>query len=67
MATDLAIKEPVLRWSARAHSIAEVEIELARIWAGQDLATDVDGQPGRHIAAMLWAAGRPTQDRLLDG
>lgn len=51
MATDLAIKEPVLRWSARAHSIAEVETELARIWAGQDLATDVDGQPGRHIAA----------------
>ena len=30
-------QQPVLRWTARAHSIAEVEEELARIWAGQDL------------------------------
>lgn len=48
---DLRIGEPVLRWSARAHSIAEIEVELARIWSGQDLSTSVDGQPGRHVAA----------------
>jgi glucose-6-phosphate dehydrogenase assembly protein OpcA len=53
MAIDTPIKvgEPSLRWSARAHSIAEVEDELARIWASQDLTTDIDGEPGRHIAA----------------
>ena len=45
------VNEPVLRWSARAHSIAGVETELARIWASQDLTTEVDGEPGRHIAA----------------
>ena len=33
------------------HSIAEIESELARIWASQDLTADVDGEPGRHIAA----------------
>ena len=32
-APTLALNEPVLRWSARAHSIAEIETELARIWA----------------------------------
>src|SRR5262245_66521500 len=48
---DVKVGEPVLRWSARAHSIAEVELELARIWSGQDLTTSVDGEPGRHIAA----------------
>ena len=47
----VALNEPVLRWSARAHSIAEVEQELARIWAKQDLTTEMDGEPGRHIAA----------------
>jgi glucose-6-phosphate dehydrogenase assembly protein OpcA len=47
----IALNEPVLRWSARAHSIAEVEQELARIWAKQDLTTEMDGEPGRHIAA----------------
>ena len=45
------INEPVLRWSARAHSIAEIEQELARIWARQDLMTEMDGVPARHIAA----------------
>ena len=45
------IGEPALRWSARAHSIAEVESQLARIWSSQDLTADVDGRPGRHIAA----------------
>ena len=43
--------EPALRWSARAHSIAEIERELTRIWASQDLTTSMDGEPGRHIAA----------------
>ncbi|MBA2700709.1 MAG: glucose-6-phosphate dehydrogenase assembly protein OpcA, partial [Chloroflexi bacterium] len=47
----LTINEPVLRWSARAHSIAEVESELARMWSRQDLGVEMDGQPGRHIAA----------------
>jgi glucose-6-phosphate dehydrogenase assembly protein OpcA len=55
MATDLAapvvLNEPVLRWSARAKSIADVEKELSRIWAKQDLTTEMDGQPGRHVAA----------------
>jgi glucose-6-phosphate dehydrogenase assembly protein OpcA len=53
-APSIVLSEPVLRWSARAHSIAEIEKELARIWAGQDLTVaDVsgDGAPGRHIAA----------------
>lgn len=48
---DVKVGEPVLRWSARAHSIAEVEIELARIWSGQDLTTSIEGVPARHIAA----------------
>ena len=48
---ELRIGEPILRWSARAHSIAEIETELARIWAGQDLTASIDGEPGRHIAA----------------
>ena len=41
--------EPALRWSARAHSIAEIESELARIWASQDLTDAMDGAPGRHV------------------
>jgi hypothetical protein len=45
-------QQPVLRWTARAHSIAEVEEELARIWAGQDLTAEVDGTPGRHVGAL---------------
>jgi glucose-6-phosphate dehydrogenase assembly protein OpcA len=51
VAPAMPLHEPVLRWSARAHSIAEVEQELARIWAGQDLTTEIEGEPGRHIAA----------------
>ncbi|MFL5717633.1 MAG: glucose-6-phosphate dehydrogenase assembly protein OpcA [Chloroflexota bacterium] len=43
--------EPTLRWSARAHSIAEIETELSRIWASQDLAIRVEGETTRHIAA----------------
>ena len=51
VAPSMPLHEPVLRWSARAHSIAEVEQELARIWAGQDLTTEIEGEPARHIAA----------------
>ena len=43
--------QPELRWTGRAHSIAEIETVLARIWAGQDLTTEVEGAPGRHIGA----------------
>jgi glucose-6-phosphate dehydrogenase assembly protein OpcA len=50
-APTITLNEPVLRWSARAHSIAQVEEELARIWARQDLTTEIEGQPARHIAA----------------
>jgi glucose-6-phosphate dehydrogenase assembly protein OpcA len=50
-AASVALQEPVLRWSARAHSIAEVEQEISRIWARQDLTTEMDGEPARHIAA----------------
>ncbi len=43
--------EPTLRWAARAHSIAEIESELSRIWAAQDLTVHMDGEISRHIAA----------------
>lgn len=49
--TPLQIGEPVLRWSARANSIAEIERELNRIWSTQDLTAEVDGEPGRHVSA----------------
>jgi glucose-6-phosphate dehydrogenase assembly protein OpcA len=52
MASDLiALNEPVLRWSARARSIPDIEKELAKIWARQDLTTEIEGEPGRHVAA----------------
>lgn len=47
----MALNEPVLRWSARARSIPDIEKELARIWARQDLTTEIEGEPGRHVAA----------------
>ena len=47
----IKIGEPVLRWTARAHSIPEIESELVKIWAAQDLTVDTDGTPGRHVAA----------------
>jgi glucose-6-phosphate dehydrogenase assembly protein OpcA len=49
--TPIRIGEPVLRWSGRAHSIAEIESELARIWSGQDLTATIDGEPGRYVPA----------------
>ena len=44
---------PVMRWASRAKSIADIEQELARIWAQPDLGADVsgDGRVGRHVAA----------------
>ena len=49
--TPLKIGEPILRWTARAHSIAEIEQQLARIWATPDLTTEIEGEASRHIAA----------------
>ena len=49
--TPLKVGEPVLRFSSRAHSIAEIESELARIWASRDLTTTIEGEPARHVAA----------------
>jgi glucose-6-phosphate dehydrogenase-like protein OpcA len=46
--------EPVLRWRSRAHSIEEVEAELARIWAQTNFQVDVNGDQvndERHVAA----------------
>ncbi|MFP5343146.1 MAG: glucose-6-phosphate dehydrogenase assembly protein OpcA [Candidatus Limnocylindria bacterium] len=52
VAPAITLSEPVLRWSARADSIAGIEQELARIWARQDLTTtDAEGEPGRHVGA----------------
>ena len=53
MATEAPVKigEPTLRWSARAHSIAEIESELVRIWAAQDLTVEMDGETSRHVSA----------------
>jgi hypothetical protein len=48
--------EPMLRWRSRAHSIEEVEGELARIWAETNLEVDrnhdeVNDVAERHVAA----------------
>ncbi|HEV8699441.1 MAG TPA: glucose-6-phosphate dehydrogenase assembly protein OpcA [Candidatus Limnocylindrales bacterium] len=54
MAADLAsvaLNEPVLRWSARARNIPDIERELGKIWARQDLTTEIEGEPGRHVSA----------------
>ena len=57
LVTDAPIRmnEPVLRWRSRAHSIEEVETELARIWAQSNLdgMSDKDGDHvnDRHIGA----------------
>ena len=59
------VGEPVLRWTARAHTIGEIEQQLARIWATPDLTTEIEGEAGRHIAArtsvmnLVVIAGRP--------
>lgn len=43
--------EPTLRWQSHAHTIDDIEKELARIWAQPDLTVEVDGERGRHVAA----------------
>jgi hypothetical protein len=44
--------EPTMRWLSHAHSIDDIEKELARIWAQPNLIVDADGERGgRHIAA----------------
>jgi glucose-6-phosphate dehydrogenase assembly protein OpcA len=59
------VGEPTLRWRSQAHSLDEIERELARIWAEPNLTTMVDGTPGRHVAArtsvmnLLVVARRP--------
>jgi hypothetical protein len=47
----IALNRPVLRWAARARTIPDIEKELSKIWAKQDLTTEVDGQRARHISA----------------
>jgi glucose-6-phosphate dehydrogenase assembly protein OpcA len=57
--------EPTLRWSSRAHSIDEIDKELARIWSAPKLTTVVEGVEERHVAArtsvmnLVVAARRP--------
>jgi glucose-6-phosphate dehydrogenase assembly protein OpcA len=63
------LNEPALRWRSRAHSIEEVEQELARIWAQAssnfELDVDGDGVNDRRIGArtsvmnLVVIAGRP--------
>ncbi len=48
---DVAPGQPVLRFSARARSIEEIERELVKIWSTPKLTTNVDGEEERHIAA----------------
>ena len=48
--------EPVMRWRSRAHTIEDVEGELARIWAETNIQVDrdhdeVNDQADRHVAA----------------
>ena len=44
--------EPTMRWLSHAHSIDDIEKELARIWAQPNLMVEVEGERGgRHIAA----------------
>jgi hypothetical protein len=43
--------EPVLRWTSKARSVAEVERELAKIWSIPQLEVEVEGGHERRIAA----------------
>ncbi|HET9681197.1 MAG TPA: hypothetical protein VFP19_04090, partial [Candidatus Limnocylindrales bacterium] len=44
--------QSILRASARTHSLAGIEAELARIWAATPLTTPgADGEPERRVAA----------------
>jgi hypothetical protein len=42
---------PELRWRSHVHDVPSIERELARIWAGVPLTTNVDGIEERRIAA----------------
>ncbi len=46
-----SIAEPALRWSARAHSIAEIETEISRMWVAQDHPGHTDGDLTGTVAA----------------
>ena len=44
--------QPTMRWASTAHSIDDIEKELARIWAQPDLVVSDQGEYGaRHVAA----------------
>jgi glucose-6-phosphate dehydrogenase assembly protein OpcA len=43
--------EPVLRWESRAHSIEDVDRELARMWAIPKLTANTEDGEERHVAA----------------
>ncbi len=44
--------EATMRWLSSAHSIDDIEKELARIWAQPNLVVEMDGErAGRHVAA----------------
>jgi glucose-6-phosphate dehydrogenase assembly protein OpcA len=45
------VGEPTLRFTARATSLAEIENQLTRMWAGQDMTTVMEGETARHVAA----------------
>jgi glucose-6-phosphate dehydrogenase assembly protein OpcA len=59
------IREPIRRWSSRAHSIPEIERELSRIWTSPGIAQGIGATDERHIAArssvmnLVVVAGRP--------
>ena len=50
-ASPIAPGEPVLRWRSRAHTIEDIERELARIWSEPTLTALVSGVEERFIAA----------------
>jgi len=72
LVTDIPVRpnEPTLRWRSRAHSIEEVEQELARIWAQSELVSgvDLDGDHvnERHIGARTHHVSRGTTDSSRD-
>ena len=48
---DLRPGQPMLRWSSRAHSLDEIERELAKIWARPPTAIPGGEDGERHVAA----------------
>ena len=43
--------EPALHWSSRVHSIPDIELELAKIWAIPKRTATIEGHEEHHIAA----------------